>query len=271
MHQTILGGLNAGTAGEGLFGMERHWTPSPWLHTDKNGLSNFLKDTLYGRPIGSLAATEYTGDLIWRYKDDWNRDIRNSEFNIQREHYWLNPASVFYGQLMLPEHMGVLAEYERAVAPSYKKCVEAVHYGTRIDPTSGQKNDGGCIIKDWYIMRMSETYLLRAEAKFRSGDLQGAADDINVVRGRAKATPVIAADVNIDLILDERARELFAEEFRLATLMRMGKLVEYLHKYNTAVLRNNYQIPSYKNLFPIPHNAIEANKYADLGQNEGYE
>ena len=58
------------------------------------------------------------------------------------------------------------------------------------------------------------------------GDLAAAAADINVVRTRANATPVVAGDVNMDLILDERARELYMEEFRLSTLMRTGKLIE---------------------------------------------
>lgn len=120
-------------------------------------------------------------------------------------------------------------------------------------------------------MRMSETYLLRAEAYLRSGDKQRAADDINVVRSRSKATPVSDSDVDIDLILDERVRELSFEDFRLNTLMRMGKLVEYLMKYNGAVIQNSYQLPSYKNKFPIPQAEIEANKGGGLTQNTGYE
>ena len=272
MDVKIQGGGNT-TQWGGNFGLERHWCSTWWGAADKNGVANWLKDTLSGRPAtNNCLPSAYTGELIWQYKGDWDRDMRNSEYNIKREHYWTNPKSAFYGQRITPDNMGNPSEYRfRAGLPSYIKCTEAVHHGLFVDATSGQKNDQGRVFKDWYIMRLPETYLLRAEAYLRSGDTQKAAADINVVRDRAKATPVTASDVNIDLILDERARELFAEEFRLSTLTRMGKLVEYLHKYNEAVKQFNFQLPTYKNLLPIPHNAIEANKHADLGQNQGYE
>lgn len=255
----------------GNFGLERHWTPDWWRATDIDGVQAWLKDTLNGRPNGTTQPTEYVGDRIWKYKDDWDKDIRNSEYNVQRDFYWTNPANTYYGQRMEPEHMGDKSTYEKLTRPSFKKGVSAVHYGLYQDPASGQNQDQGRIFKDWYIMRLAETYLLRAEAYMLSGNVQKAADDINVVRGRAKATPVTAADVNIDLILDERARELYMEEFRTNTLMRTGKLVEYLMKYNDAVILRGYQLPAFKNKFPIPQSEIEANKEAILYQNEGYE
>ena len=270
MDVRILGGGNV-TEWGGNFGLERHWCTNWWGFADKNGTPNWLKDTLCGRPVGSMNPSNYAGELIWQYKDDWDRDIRNSEYNIQREMYWTNPNGEFFGQMMLPEHLGNPASYRKAVAPSFKKGTSTVHYGLYVDASSGQNQDQGRIFKDWYIMRMPETYLLRAEAYFRSGDLQRAADDVNVVRARAKATPVTVSDVDMDLILDERARELFMEEFRTSTLMRMGKLVEHLKRYNGAVKQNDFQIPEYKNLFPIPQSDIEANKHSDLGQNPGYE
>ena len=119
-------------------------------------------------------------------------------------------------------------------------------------------------------MRLAETYLLRAEAKLAKGDLAGAATDINAIRNRAQATPVVAADVNIDLILDERARELYQEEFRLNTLMRLGKLHEYLMKYNDVVRKNGYVLDAHINKFPIPNAEIQANNGAKLTQNLGY-
>src|SRR6187549_1561059 len=119
-------------------------------------------------------------------------------------------------------------------------------------------------------MTMAETYLLRAEANMLKGDNAAAAADINVVRGRAFATPVVAGDVNMDLILDERARELYGEEFRLSTLMRTGKLVEYLNKYNGYLLANGLQAPSKVSKLPIPRREIEANTGAKLEQNPGY-
>jgi hypothetical protein len=111
---------------------------------------------------------------------------------------------------------------------------------------------------------------LRAEANLLKGDLAAAATDINVVRVRSQATPVTAADVNMDLILDERARELYGEEFRLNTLMRTGKLVEYLNKYNGYLKDNNQVAPAYVSKLPIPRKEIEANTGAIMTQNPGY-
>lgn len=270
MDVDILGGGKVNEWG-GNFGLERHWTPDWWRATDINGVQAWLKDTLSGRPNGTTQPTEYVGELIWKYKNDWNNDIRNSQYNIQRDYYWTNPSNTYYGQRIELEHMGDKSTYGKLTRPSFKKGVSAVHYGLYQDPSSGQNQDQGRIFKDWYIMRLAETYLLRAEAYMLNGNTQKAADDINVVRARANATPVNASDVTIDLILDERARELYMEEYRTNTLMRTGKLVEYLMKYNDAVVLRGYQLPAYKNKFPIPQADIEANKGAILVQNEGYE
>jgi hypothetical protein len=160
--------------------------------------------------------------------------------------------------------------WEPRISPHYKKFVRAVPKGLSTDATSGRKNDNGRNWKDWYIMRLAETYLLRAEANMLKGDKVAAAADINVVRNRAQATPVVASDVDMDVILDERARELYGEEFRLSTLMRTGKLVEYLNKYNGYLKDNNLVAPNRVSKLPIPRTQIEANTGAKLEQNPGY-
>ncbi len=267
----ILGGNNTDiNISGGFFVMERWWGPAPWALTDKNAKPNFLKDTLMGRPVGVIVPTQYIDSTIWNYKDDFNRDMRNSQYNIQREYYWLNPASAFYLQRITPANMGAPSQFKARCSPHFKKVVSAVHYRQFQDATSKEWHDNGRTYKDWYIMRMAETYLLRAEAKMGKGDLAGAAADINVIRSRAQATPVTASDVNIDLILDERARELYQEEFRLSTLMRLGKLHEYLMKYNNLVTKNGYVIGAHINKFPIPNSEIQANNGAKLQQNPGY-
>src|SRR5688572_13518985 len=50
--------------------------------------------------------------------------------------------------------------------------------------------------RDWFVMRLADAYLLRAEARFHLNKLQEAADDINVVRMRA-ATPGREAEMQI--------------------------------------------------------------------------
>jgi hypothetical protein len=118
-----------------------------------------------------------------------------------------------------------------------------------------------------YAIRLAETYLLRAEAYLNKGDKGKAAADINVVRNRANATPVNAADVDIHYILDERARELVIEEPRRLTLARLGLLDERVKMYNPVSAPT---IQDFHNLWPIPQTEIDANQGAELKQNTGY-
>lgn len=265
----LQGGGNTGVSG-GNFGLERWFGAAWWSQKDLDGTPNWLKDILGGRPVGAVSPTKYVAEQIWQYKDSWNRDIRNSKYNMKREYYWTNPNGRFYGQLMTEETLGDKATSFQVTDPTYMKIIAAQHHGQFKDATSGETHDNGRIYKDWYIMRLAETYLLRAEANLLAGKADAAAADINAVRNRANATPVTASDVNIDLILDERARELYLEDFRLNTLMRMNKLVEYLMKYNPKVIQAGYKLDDHLNKLPVPNSEIEANKEGGLIQNDGY-
>ncbi|MDF9799410.1 hypothetical protein OKW21_004673 [Catalinimonas alkaloidigena] len=267
--QAMLGGGNVGQWG-GNFGLERWWAPGWWGIKDIDGVSNWLKDTLSGRPVGALSATEYASQTLWEFKDDWDNDIRNSEYNIQRTYYWTNPESAFYGQPVTLENIGDPSSFYSRTAPYFKKAAGCLHYNQFQDSQSGQGHDNGRIYKDWYLMRLAETYLLRGEAHLLNGNITAAAEDINVIRNRAQASLVAPDEVNIDLILDERARELYMEEFRMSTLTRLNKLSEYLMKYNPAVIQNGYVLDEHLNKLPIPRSEIEANKEVMMEQNPGY-
>jgi len=117
------------------------------------------------------------------------------------------------------------------------------------------------------MLRLAETYLLRAEAYLGKGDVGKAADDLNVVRRRAKAPDVAPAEVNIDYILDERIRELMHEELRLATLDRLGLLVDRTKRFNPKIA---WSYQDYNNLLAIPQSDIEKNVVATIEQNPGY-
>ena len=129
------------------------------------------------------------------------------------------------------------------------------------------------LFRDQYAIRLAETILLRAEAYHRKGDNQAAADDINKIRSRAQCDYLVSAsEVDIDFILDERARELYVEESRWHTLLRMGGTVaidrirEYaLHPHAAITLNFDY------NLWPIPQTVIDRNTGVKLQQNPGWE
>ena len=115
-------------------------------------------------------------------------------------------------------------------------------------------------------MRLGETYLLKAEAQFKQGNVTGAATTLTIVRARANASPVTASQVTLDFILDERARELLAEENRRMTLMRTGTLVQRATAYGLKITG----LTSKNLLLPIPSTEIQLNKDAVLEQNPGY-
>ena len=126
--------------------------------------------------------------------------------------------------------------------------------------------------RDWFVMRLADALLLRAEARFHQNKLQEAADDINVVRTRA-ATPgreadmlITAGDVTLDRILLERAWELDAEQIRWFDLARTKKLIEYVELYNPLGAVN---IQPHHILRPIPQSQIDRT-LGGYPQNDGY-
>lgn len=226
-----------------------------------------------GRGIGWMVATDYFFSL-W---SDPN-DIRNSTNNIMYDVVADNPQSAFYGKKIVES--GAINSNPNPFRRNWSAIIAKSSPindfppETIADPATGRTNNGSTqTFRDRYMMRLAETYLLRAEAYLGKNELQKAADDINVVRARAKATPVAPANVNIDYILDERARELHFEELRMLTLMRLGKWVDRvkLHDPWHNGKYASFAIDNRLNLWPIPQSEIERNTEAVLEQNPGYD
>jgi len=232
-----------------------------------NGANTGYSDTL-GRPVGWMRPTNYLAYNIWL--SDWSNDIRNAEHNIKRSFYFDSPGSAYDKKkidfsLYPAGARNAMNDTCQYIYPYFMKFVDPVHHFT--DPA---RSGGGDNHKDIYAIRLAETLLLRAEAYVRLNNLVAAAADINQIRNRANAKPVEPQNVNLDYILDERARELYGEEWRPLTLRRMGKLVERVKLYN-----NNPKVPganiNEKNvLYPIPQTQIDLNIDAKIEQNTGY-
>jgi len=227
---------------------------------DPNGDPGFIltADSI-GRGIGWARLTPYFYDQVL---SDPN-DMRNSKYNIRRDWYYNNPASEFFGQLFNPETNPFFGLDRRDTIQRFFPMIRKLEGPLLNGPTSGGTYN------DHIIMRLSETYLLRAEAHMMAGDAAAAAADINVVRARANATPITAGDVDIDFLLDERARELVTEEQRRRTLCRTNMLYERVRRFAwLESMRNSVQ--PFHNFLPIPQSAIDANTGAPLEQNPGY-
>lgn len=111
-----------------------------------------------------------------------------------------------------------------------------------------------------YLIRLSELYLIRAEARTENDDLEGAAEDLNVIRNRA-ALDDTEADTKEELLLaieQENRVEFALENHRWYDLLRTGRAGEVL----------NITDPN-KFLLPIPFAEVLVDD--NLDQNPGYE
>ncbi|MDH5365454.1 MAG: RagB/SusD family nutrient uptake outer membrane protein [Cyclobacteriaceae bacterium] len=107
--------------------------------------------------------------------------------------------------------------------------------------------------------RFADAFLMRAEAKMRSGDTGGALADVNILRGLRANTTALASLSEADM-LDERARELYTEGWRRNDMIRFGTF--------SSAWQFKESGDNHTDLFPIPSNALLSNP--GLIQNPGY-
>lgn len=128
---------------------------------------------------------------------------------------------------------------------------------------------------DFPMFRLADAYLMYAEAVLRggTGGSRGEAlQYINALRVRAygdNGGNIIDGDLNLDFILDERARELYWECHRRTDLVRFGKLTgnSYLWEWKGGV-KDGTGVEEKYNLFPLPAADVGANP--NLNQNTGF-
>lgn len=141
------------------------------------------------------------------------------------------------------------------------------------DPTPTTPNTAGNVsTRDIILSRLSETYLIAAEAYLKAGQSGTGLDRLNEVRRRAGVANATAAEFNIDYILDERGRELLGEYKRWFDLKRTGTLVARASAHNYKVKAANFvgvggQL---KILRPIPQLALDLNQNKVFPQNPAY-
>lgn len=235
-------------------------------------------NTYYGgRPGGFHRLTEFFYNELWE-KSGFDQDIRNADYNIIRDFKVNNPKSDYNGKWIIGDGVPIsLSSFIDTMRNFYPLLAKTCSLGDiptdllvddQTVPGSISSTTGPSQItyRDQYEIRLAETYLLRSEAYLKQGDLEKAASDINSIRKRSDATEVGASEMNLDLILDERLRELSTEEMRMVTLTRTGTLVERSQRYHP--YGSTWE--DHNNLWPIPFSEIEKNSLGDLDQNPGY-
>ncbi|MEY4936638.1 MAG: hypothetical protein RIS64_2997 [Bacteroidota bacterium] len=128
--------------------------------------------------------------------------------------------------------------------------------------------------RDYFIFRLADTKLLLAEAYLLAGKRPEALAQVNDVRKRAAfagkeaAMTILDAQLDMNFIMEERARELAGEQMRWMDLKRWGKLVERVKLYNPQAAA----IKDMHNVRPIPQPQIDLTDggAASFPQNTGY-
>jgi hypothetical protein len=213
-----------------------------------------------GRGIGRFGITKYALSVYGP------TDERGSEFALRLSWTMNNPASIPTGaklgdvfKLTTTGNEPLTNATTAQAWPNTRKWDWAPSVPSDLQQSSN--------FNDIIYLRLAETYLLLAEAQFKLGEKAEAATTINALRIRAKATPITAADVTLDFILDERSRELLTEEHRRYTLTRTKTWFARTKKYN---INAGPLIALRDTILPIPQTVIDANLTKVMPQNPGY-
>ncbi|MGB5243160.1 MAG: RagB/SusD family nutrient uptake outer membrane protein [Lutimonas sp.] len=237
----------------------------------------------------SLIATDYTLDLFeetdtrWegtfmteiftRYYDYYDVDVADHDDLTVRDFYepkWFTQAD---RDNYKAAHPGVnyhdYGTHSSQLATSDFQLISCRKFDDPTEPFSAGSNSRTST-RDIILSRLGETYLIAAEAYYKAGNDGLALERLNEVRRRANVPDVLAID--IEVILDERARELFGEYHRWFDLKRTGTLVRRASLYNYRIDEANFAGANgeLKILRPIPQSALDLNQNKDFPQNPAY-
>jgi hypothetical protein len=274
-----------------------------------------------GRGIGTFRPTFFATGPMWAVNgvedtDDLRHNSATGNWGKMTSLKYNNPASADFGNNLVLRHPTTNA---LLCSDTIRSWFDWPHYKIYLKDVAAEANstatqfngasEGGNA--DWYLYRLAEAYLLRAEAKFYLGDAT-AKDDVNEVRRRAHCSQLYTSNVTIGDIMNERARELYLEEWRNVELSRVsyclalsGKPDEWGNTYDintfdkqsgtdaaggsywyqrimhhslynkgavtTAGKAIAYTMDKCNFYWPIPSSAITANNKGVLSQNYGYD
>ena len=236
-------------------------------YSDAPGLIQSVENG--GAGAGFISLNQYTINLLNEDPNDDRKDNTYYIFNYAYNDETALPAGKELGDSLdayenSETDQNEFMLYYRRQNPGILK-----FFDENVEPTDRNH------FKNIMVYRLAETYLLGAEAHMMLGNSAKGLEYLNTVRSRANA----AAKTEIDLqaVLDERARELAFEGQRWFTLKRTGKLYEFLLDHmNNDNMNESYPegnpkdiLREYMQNWPIPQEQMDL-----LGphypQNEGY-
>ncbi len=246
-------------------------------------LPGMQRDIAGGRPFKRFRPTDFALSLWDRANDSryektfkmtflsnrpgtFSVDGRNITFNAGDTAFHLPSRELSQADILRRPYLVITpSRYSERWFPTLTKFLDT----TRPDRTTVEGS------RDFLAFRLAETYLIAAEAAMYTGNTTEAATFLNVVRRRAayagkeRAMEITASQVNIDFILDEKEREMIGEQLRWFDLVRTGKLLERVTKYNPQAAPG---IKPFHVRRPIPQVQIDLTDggAANFPQNTGY-
>ena len=135
-----------------------------------------------------------------------------------------------------------------------------------VDYASEDKGGGGAE-NDHVSFRLADVLLMKAEAILRGGTPTSAGtyggtalEIVNTIRTHPSRSASALTDLTLDVLLDERGREMYNEEWRRQDLIRFGKFL--------APRKDAPQSDDKYLLYTIPQTQVDVN--ANIKQNPGY-
>ena len=252
-----------------------------WLPVyDQVNTATLIRDIPYGRPFNRYMPTKALLDLFDATND--------SRYAGSFQSVWLaNKAAgtvkigdtVFYcpkGTVTAYSPKYTTYDYAKVYSPTTSAPIQNKFYvalSKFMDPTRASVSEAQSA-RDVFVIRLAEMYLIAAESKFNLASSDSAAYFINQIRTRAAIAghtvqmQITPAQVTLNFIMDERARELCGEQLRWFDLKRTATLISRITAMNPDAAK---YVQPYHLLRPIPQTQIDAvtNKTV-FTQNPGY-
>ena len=247
--------------------------------------SGMKRDVNNGRPFKRLKPTPYLLNTVFAdrvndtrykktFKDTWysnNPGTYNTAFDVTKKTVTFKAGDTC---IYIPGYEMSVAErakknyqvlvpstYNYALFPTLQKFFDPLR------PDMTYENGS----RDYFVHRLGDTYLMLAEAQVKLGKQAEAVAAINMVRVRAaaagKADAMKVTAVDMDLIMEERARELAGEQTRWMDLKRWNNLVSRVKTYNVDAAVG---VADKHLVRPIPQKQVDLSENGGFPQNAGY-
>ena len=234
------------------------WNGNQDFTWDANTQANFNKDaSVVGQ---SLAAGEMAYKIVVPQDADYAAEVANKATSK----YLLVDYKDVYDDANRNVKMTLNGKDNlyRYIYPSLKKHNSSNYY---VANASKMRNGN---LAATFMMRMSEIYLIAAEADIYANGGGSAMQYINKVRSRAGAK-ALTGTPTVRTVIDERGRELCGEYCRFYDLKRVGLLKDASYLQETHPDLGQYFKPEYA-VRPIPQQFIQVISNGIEYQNPGY-